>query len=74
MLTARQMFFTVEVSVLEDQMPNHWRDPAFRYHTAGSHDNATAFRRRMQERQRAVGVVVVAATSKVQPIKKAAVK
>ena len=55
-------------------MPNHWKDPAFRYHTAGSHDNATAFRRRMQERQRAVGVVVVAATSKVQPIKKVAVK
>ena len=55
-------------------MPNHWKDPAFRYHTAGSHDNATAFRRRMQERQRAVLAAAVVATNKVQPIKKVAVK
>lgn len=56
-------------------MPNHWKDPAFRYHTAGSHDNATAFRRRMQERQRAVlAAAADAATNKVQPIKKVAVK
>ena len=53
---------------------NHWKDPTFRYHTSASHDNATAFRRRMQERTRAAEAAAVQAAAKVQPIarKKAA--
>jgi hypothetical protein len=53
---------------------NHWKDPTFRYHTSASHDNATAFRRRMQERTRTAEAEKAATAAKVQPIarKKAA--
>ena len=49
---------------------NHWKDPTFRYHTSASHDNATAFRRRMQERTRAAVTEAAEAAKKVQPIAK----
>ena len=49
---------------------NHWKDPTFCYHTAASHDNATAFRRRQQERRRAAVAQAAEATRKVAPIAK----
>jgi len=49
---------------------NHWKDPTFCYHTAASHDNATAFRRRQQERRRAAVTEAAEAAKKVQPIAK----
>jgi hypothetical protein len=53
---------------------SHWKDSTWTYHTAASHDNATAFRRRMNERRRAAVAQVAEAAKKVQPIarKKAA--
>jgi hypothetical protein len=51
---------------------NHWKDPTFCYHTAASHDNATAFRRRQQERRRAALAQAAEATRKVAPLKRKA--
>jgi hypothetical protein len=51
-------------------MANTWRDPSFSYHTAASHDNATAFRRRQQERRRAALAQAVEAKANVAAIGK----
>jgi hypothetical protein len=51
-------------------MANTWRDPSFSYHTAASHDNATAFRRRMNERRRLAAAQAAEAKVKVAAIGK----